>query len=690
VSGRRAVWEVARRELLERSRSRVLRAVLVLLVVLSAGGAVAAARLGGGTPTDTIALVGGHPAALEAAIRAQARVAGRHVRLRWPASAAAASRAVAAGQVDVALLQGDRLVVKTTSAQPAVRIVEQAVAIQRVLDRLRAGGLTRAQALSALRPPALPVDVLHPRPRSYDRNRAMVSAGLIALLIVLVFFGQAVAQGVTEEKSSRVVELLLTTLTPRRLLAGKILGIGLLGLALLLLPGAAALAAGALAGGAGLPSVAPATIALIVLWFILGYVFYSVAFAVVGALVSRQEDLNTAMLPVNVVLVASFYLAIFVVNADPNGTVARIAAFVPPASPMVVPARMVLGDMNALGLAVAVALEVIGTVAVISLGARAYERAILRIGAPVKLRRLFAGGLRPLALALVAMGVGAGALGLGGGGRAAAALAAAPSTPRLVGIRAGHSGGTDRVVFEFAGGLPARRSVRYVERLIADPSGRPVAIAGRAIVAVSFRPAVAHDIAGRSTAPDRVAFALPNVVEVVRSGDFESVLSYGIGVSRRTSLRVFTLRHPDRVVIDLGAAFRTVRRRVYFFNPGRFAANRAPFVTGVERRVPASTPATGLLDRLFAGPTAGERAAGLRLLRSGATGFARLSIVAGIARLRLTGGCSSGGSTVTIAQEIVPTLKQLPGVAFVKIYDPSGHTERPDGHTDSIPICLEP
>jgi ABC-2 type transport system permease protein len=213
--------------------------------------------------------------------------------------------------------------------------------------------------------------------------------------MALVFFGQAVAQGVTEEKSSRVVELLLTTVSPRRLLAGKILGVGLLGLALLLVPGAAALAAGGLAGGAGLPSAAPEAIALILLWFGLGYVFYSVAFAAVGALVSRQEDLNTAILPLTAVLTGAFYLAFIAVNSNPNGTVARIAAFVPPISPLMVPARVVLGDMNALGVAISVMLEVLAIGGMIVLAARAYERAILRIGAPVKLQRLFARSRRP-------------------------------------------------------------------------------------------------------------------------------------------------------------------------------------------------------------------------------------------------------------------------------------------------------
>ena len=395
MSARRAVWEVARRELVERSRSRALRISLVLLLILSVGGAIAAARLTGRTPTDGVGLVGPHSVALEPAIRLQAKAAGRKVHLHPLAGATAASRAVRGGSVDVVLLDGSRILVKTSRSQPAVRIVQDAVAAQGAFDRLQSFGLTQAQALGVLAPRALPVQALEPRPRNYDRNQALISISLLVLFMALVFFGQAVAQGVTEEKSSRVVELLLTTVSPRRLLAGKIFGLGVLGLVLLFIPGAAALAAGQLAGGAGLPSAAPEAVALILLWFILGYAFYSVAFAAVGALVSRQEDLNTAILPVTAVLIGGFYLAFFAVNSNPNGTVARVAAFVPPLSPMVVPARMVLGDMTPVGLALAVALEVLAIAGMVLLAARTYERAILRIGAPIKLRRLFAARPQP-------------------------------------------------------------------------------------------------------------------------------------------------------------------------------------------------------------------------------------------------------------------------------------------------------
>jgi ABC-2 type transport system permease protein len=390
MSAQRAVWEVARRELVERSRSRVMRISVVVLLILSVGGAIAAARLSGRTPTDNIGLVGARSVALEPAIRLQAKAIGRRVRLDRFASAAAAARVVRDGSVAVALVDGRRMLVNSTRSQEAVRIVQDAAAAQSVIDRLRSSGLSQTQAVSLLAPRVLPVDVLDPNVRNRERNLGLLAVGLVALLIVLVFYGQAVAQGVTEEKSSRVVELLLTTVSPRRLLAGKVLGIGLLGLAQLLLAGGAALIAGQLAGGAGLPSAAPATVALVVLWFVLGYIFYSVAFAAAGALVSRQEDLQTAMTPINFMLIASFYVALIVANGNPNGTVARIAAFVPPLAPMVVPARMILGDMSAVGLLAAVAVDLLATAGLILLAARIYERAVLRVGAPVKLRRLFA------------------------------------------------------------------------------------------------------------------------------------------------------------------------------------------------------------------------------------------------------------------------------------------------------------
>ena len=262
--------------------------------------------------------------------------------------------------------------------------------------------------------------------------------------------------------------------------------------------------------------------------------------------------------------------------------------------------------------------------------------------------------------------------------------------PRLVAITAGHHPGYDRVVFRFSGPVPARRNIGYVSRLIADPSGRRIAIAGRAILEVSLSLAAAHTATGAGSAPDRIAFALPNVMTAVRSGDFESVVSYGIGLTARASFHVFTLTSPSRVVIDVTIPFRTMVKRVYFLNRANFSVGKEPNFASVLRPVPVNTPATGLMDRLFAGPTPPEAARSLAFLASRATGYTGLTISGGVARVRLTGGCSSGGSTASIVDEIGPTLKQLPTVRYVKIYDPAGHTGDPTRLIDSRPGCLEP
>lgn len=390
MSARRVVWEVARRELVERSRSRVMRIWILVMVVVSAGGAVAVVKLSGHTPTDAVGIVGTWSPRLETAVRLQERAVGRNVRFRAYATAAAASRAVRNGSVAVALIGPNRVAVQTAGAHPAVGAVRAALAGQAVLDRLRRAGLTEAQVTRAITPPTLAVDVLEPGARAAERDKGLLAVGLIALLMVLVFYGQAVAQGVTEEKSTRVVELLLTTVSPRRLLTGKIVGIGLLGLAQLLLAGGTALLAAKAAGGARIPATAPETVVLVVVWFVLGYVFYSVAFAAAGALVSRQEDLQTAMLPINILLLGAFYFSVIVANASPNGLAARIAAFIPPLAPLVVPTRMVIGDMGAVGFITAIVIDLVATVALVALAARVYERAILHTGAPLSLRRAFA------------------------------------------------------------------------------------------------------------------------------------------------------------------------------------------------------------------------------------------------------------------------------------------------------------
>lgn len=288
--------------------------------------------------------------------------------------------------------------------------------------------------------------------------------------------------------------------------------------------------------------------------------------------------------------------------------------------------------------------------------------------------------------------IGAGALIALAAAAPGAAADAAQTPPHgvLVAVRAAGHTTHDRVVFEFRGTLPATRRVRYVDRLVQDGSGALIPMPGRAILQVTMSFANAHDAGGRPTAPAELTYNLRNVMKVRRAGDFEAVVTYGIGVAQRRPFTVRTLTNPNRVVVDVDNRFPTVVRHVWFQNLPNFASGRRPDTVSVGRRVPRSAPATGVLDRLYAGPTAGEAARGLRLVRSRSTGFRQLRITGGTADVRLVGGCSSGGSTYTVANLMMPSLRQFPTVDAVRIRDPQGRTEPAAPGGDSIPVCLEP
>lgn len=274
--------------------------------------------------------------------------------------------------------------------------------------------------------------------------------------------------------------------------------------------------------------------------------------------------------------------------------------------------------------------------------------------------------------------------------KAVRGIAAAPFTTTLVAIRSAQHVGFDRVVFEFDGALPSQHNVEYVPEITADASGDPIPMFGSAFLAVTFHSATAHDETSFLT-PERTTCGLPNVIQVVRSGDFEAVLSFGIGLAKQKQFTVFTLTNPSRVVIDVKANFQTTLTQVFFVDSHAFAIGQEPYVRAVLRPVIPPSVGRRSLEWLFAGPTPAELAGGLAFVNSDATGFTNLTISgSGIARVRLNGGANSGGSTLTIAAEIVPILKQFPTVQWVKIYDPNGQTQVPNGPSDSIPAGLEP
>ena len=133
----------------------------------------------------------------------------------------------------------------------------------------------------------------------------------------------------------------------------------------------------------------------------------------------------------------------------------------------------------------------------------------------------------------------------------AAQPTAAPTNSVLVDVRTAHHPGFDRITFEFRGPRPAHR-IGYVSQLVEDASGKPVHLAGGAAINVVFRGADAHDQQGNPTVqPRRFKPDLPSLKEVAEIGDFEGVVTYGLGVDHRVPFKVLELSNPSRIAIDL-------------------------------------------------------------------------------------------------------------------------------------------
>jgi ABC-2 type transport system permease protein len=283
------------------------------------------------------------------------------------------------GELDAALF-GDELLSDGDPPAKLHALVEQGRAAATQAQRARQAGLTDAQ-LAAL---AAPIPQLTVRSvaehETHSDQLAVATVALVALFMAVTFYGGAVMNGVLQEKSSRVVEVILAAVSPRRLLAGKLLGIGALGLAQVVLLAVVAFVTTRAAGTASLPSSTVPTIGLAVLWFVLGYALYSSLFAMAGSLVSRQEDAQAAATPVSLLTTGSYLLAFVVVLPNPGGVFARILTFVPLTAPTTVLARSALGSIAGWEVAVAALLTALAVVGVVMLAARVYAGAALHMG----------------------------------------------------------------------------------------------------------------------------------------------------------------------------------------------------------------------------------------------------------------------------------------------------------------------
>jgi ABC-2 type transport system permease protein len=387
LSSGRLVRLVAAREVSTRVRDKtfVISSVIILLLVI---GAMAFQVVLASSSSQLTVGVVGDQAVLAPVLHQEARTVGAEVTVVGLPDEAAARRAVKNGDVDGALLGGTgpspELVVDR-SADSRLQAVVQGGVGQLALGR----ALARA-GVGSVDVPRTTVTALAPDADQTGERTGVAIIAVVILYTLLVLFSQFVAQGVVEEKSTRVVELLLATLRPWQLLAGKILGLGLLGLVQIVVVAVIGVVGAVAFGVVSFPAHLIGTVVAVVAWFVLGYAFYAAVFAAAASLVSRQEDLPSVITPTSMLLFAGLFISIRAAT-DPTGGLARVTSFIPGLSPLVMPVRQAAGGLAWWEVLVAVVLMLAGIAVVVRLGGRIYAGALLRTSGRIKIREALQG-----------------------------------------------------------------------------------------------------------------------------------------------------------------------------------------------------------------------------------------------------------------------------------------------------------
>ena len=388
---------VAAREVRERLRGRVFRIGTLLILAVVAGAIVIPVVNRGKSHPQQVAVVGPLPALLRAAIVAAGPRAGTTVRLVPEAGVEAARDGLRSGRVNLAVVNARAVMVNTAIGAADTSTTAQLVrAVARSLgadEAVEAAGLSAAQAAQLARARPLPVTSLEAGPvPGVARSTSIV--GLILVFVMLTQYNTWTLIGVMEEKSSRVVEVLLAAIRPVQLLAGKVLGIGLVAFAQAALIVAVAIGLAEAVGSDLLHGTAPLVLVSTLVWLVLGYAFYCWVYAAAGSLAERQDQVQSLAFPLSPPIIFGYVISLTALGSGSPSGFFKVLAYLPPTAPFAMPVLVSLGRVTWWEFTAAAALSVLCTVAVARVAISIYRRAILRTGRRVRLREVVSGGTR--------------------------------------------------------------------------------------------------------------------------------------------------------------------------------------------------------------------------------------------------------------------------------------------------------
>ncbi len=346
---------VAEREIRMRLRSKAFLISTAILLVVTVASILLGGILGGTDSKPPVAAVGSVARSLPPDTFKVTPVDSR----------AAGEALLRAGDVDAVIVPSD--------SPTKVAVIGLDSAPSKVISKLSV-----APSVQLLNPDA---------PNPFLIYIVALGFGIIFFISAMTFGGQ-IAQSVVEEKQTRVVEILISAIPVRTLLAGKVIGNSLLAFGQIIAISACAGVAMAISGqGALLAGIGPAIIWFIV-FFTVGFVLLASMFAAAASLVSRQEDVQSVISPVTMLVMIPYFLVIFF---NDNALVLGIMSYVPFSAPVGMPMRIFLGSAQWWEPLLSLLLSVVVTIGVIMVGARIYQNSLLRTGGRVKVKEALRG-----------------------------------------------------------------------------------------------------------------------------------------------------------------------------------------------------------------------------------------------------------------------------------------------------------
>ena len=380
-SSRDSIRLVAQREFTTRVHTKAFLISVAAILALIVGGTIVASIVANDDDPTTVA-VAGESDQLSSALTTSAKTLDEPLELSSAAETQARAD-VRDGEVDVAVISeadGTFTVVSEKDLSGDIRAVVE-TAVQRVgLDRaLAAQDVDPEKFADDIAGASIAVDVLDPSDPDKGQRVVLAYIAVFLLFFAVYMYGLYVAMGVVEEKASRVVELLLSTIKPLDLLVGKVLGIGAVGLLQIVLFGATGLVAGIATGLITVAGTAVTLLCFVVIWYILGFTFFAMLYAAFGSLVSRQEDVNSSTMPLSILAFATFFVAQSALS-DPDVGWIRTLAWIPPFSSTVMPLRIAAGVTSPLEMIATIVIMLVAIAVAAVFAARIYENSVLNTG----------------------------------------------------------------------------------------------------------------------------------------------------------------------------------------------------------------------------------------------------------------------------------------------------------------------